>query len=176
MQYTFIMKTHTSIPEWENYGISKDAEIVRLVARKGAQQGLILKQHIHKTRGYLTVRLYDRKRQKTFDVHRLMAMTFLGGIPDGMHVCHINGIKTDCRLSNLRIGTAASNEKDKVNHGTSNRGERFGRSKYTEEQVRKAKILLASGMKAKDVANETKIALGSVRAISSKDNWAWLEI
>jgi hypothetical protein len=170
------MKKHTPIPGWENYGISEDAEIIRLVARKGAQKGLVLKQHIHKTRGYLTVRLYDRDRQKTFDVHRLVAMTFLGGVSDGMHVCHTDGVKTNCHLSNLRVDTISANERDKVNHGTSNRGERFGRSKYTEEQVRKAKILLASGMKAKDVANETKIALGSVKAISSKDNWAWLEI
>lgn len=175
MPYTLIMKKHTPIPGWENYGISEDAEIIRLVARKGAQKGLVLKQHMHKTRGYLNVRLYDRDRQKTFDVHRLMAMTFLGGVPDGMHVCHINGIKTDCRLSNLRVDTAASNEMDKVNHGTSNRGERFGRSKYTEEQVIKAKQLLAKKWRAKDVSAATGISLSSVKAISSGANWYWLK-
>ena len=169
------MKTHTPIPDWENYGISEDAEIVRLVARKGAQQGLVLKQHLHKTRGYLTVRLYDRDRKKTFDVHRLMAMTFLGGVPDGMHVCHISGEKTDCRLINLRVDTPASNESDKVVHGTSNRGERFGRSKYTEEQVLKAKQLLAKKWRAKDVSAATGISLSSVKAISSGANWYWLK-
>ena len=170
------MKTHKPIPKWENYGISEDAEIVRLVARKGAQQGLVLKQHLHKTRGYLTVRLYDRNRQKTFDVHRLMALTFLGEIADGMHVCHKDGIKTNCRLSNLRIDTISSNEKDKIAHGTSNRGERFGRSKYTEEQVIEAKKLLAKRWRAIDVSVATKIALGSVKAISTGANWGWLEI
>lgn len=176
MQYTLSMKTHTPIPEWENYGISKDGEIVRLVARKGAQQGLVLKQHRHKTRGYLTVRLYDRDRQKTFDVHRLMALTFLGEIPEGMHVCHKDGVKTNCCLSNLRIDTISSNEKDKVAHGTSNRGERFGRSKYTEDQVIEAKKLLAKKWRAKDVSAATGIALGSVNAISTGANWGWLEI
>lgn len=170
------MKTHTPIPEWENYGISEDAEIVRLVARKGAQKGLVLKQHIHKTRGYLTVRLYDRERQKTFDVHRLMALTFLGEISNGMHVCHKDGVKTNCCLGNLRIDTISSNEKDKVAHGTSNRGERFGRNKYTEAQVIEAKKLLAKKWMAKDVSVATGISLGSVKAISTGANWGWLEI
>jgi len=174
--YTLIMKKYKPIPEWENYGISEDAEIIRLVARKGAQKGLVLKQHLHKTRGYLTVRLYDRDRQKTFDVHRLMAMTFLGGVPNGMHVCHTNGIKTNCHLKNLRIDTISANEKDKVNHGTSNRGERFGRSKYTEKQVIEAKKLLLYGCSAKDISAITGISLGSVQAISSGANWSWLEI
>jgi hypothetical protein len=170
------MKKYTPIPNWENYGISKNAEIVRLVARKGAQQGLVLKQHVHKTRGYLTVRLYDRDRQRTFDVHRLMAITFLGLNDSMLQVCHNNGVKTDCKLNNLRLGTRVENEFDKVAHGSSNRGEKFGKSKYTEQQVFHAKTLLASGMKAKDVAKETHIALGSVQAISCGANWAWLEI
>jgi hypothetical protein len=169
------MKKHIPIPEWENYGISEDAEIIRLVARKGAQQGLVLKQHIHKTRGYLTVRLYDRERQRTFDVHRLMALTFLGGVPDGMQACHNNGVRTDCHLRNLRVDTISENQKDKVNHGTSNRGERFGRSKYTEEQVIQAKKLLAKKWRAKDVSVATGISLGSVKAISTGANWGWLE-
>ena len=176
MLYTLHMKTYKPIPNWENYGISEDAEIIRLVAQKGAKKGLLLKQHIHKSRGYLTVRLYDKERQRTFDVHRLMAITFFGEIKKGMHVCHNNGIKTDCRLSNLRIDTVSANENDKINHGTSNRGERFGRNKYSEQQVIQAKKLLASKMKAKDVAAITKISLSSVKAISQGSNWAWMEI
>jgi hypothetical protein len=169
------MKNLTPIPEWENYGISEDAEIVRLVARKGARKGLVLKQHIHKKRGYPTVRLSDRDRQKTFDVHRLMGMTFLGALPDGMQVCHNNGIKTDCRLSNLRVDTISANEKDKISHGTSNRGERFGRNKYTESQVVEAKNLLAKRWRLKDVSAATGISLSSVKAISSGANWYWLK-
>ena len=146
MPYTWRMKKYRPIPGWENYGISEDAEIIRLVARKGAQKGLVLKQHIHKTRGYLTVRLYDRDRQRTFDVHRLMALTFLGDVPNGMQVCHKNGIKTDCKLKNLRVDTMSSNQMDRALHGTSNRGERFGRNKYTEAQIKKVKLLLATGI------------------------------
>jgi hypothetical protein len=170
------MKKFKPIPGWENYGISENAEIIRLVARKGAQKGLVLRQHIHKTRGYLTVRLYDRDRQRTFDVHRLMALTFLGEIPDGMQVCHKDGVKTNCKLSNLRVDTMSSNQMDRVLHGTSNRGEKFGRNKYSEKQVREAKTMLKKGWRIKDVAERTGIGLGSVKAISSGSNWAWLEI
>ena len=51
-------------------------------------------------------------------VHKLLAATFLGPRPPGADVCHINGIKTDNRLANLRYGTRAENIQDSVAHGT----------------------------------------------------------
>ena len=169
------MNKYHPIPNWENYGISKDAEVVRLVSCKGAVRGKILKQHLHRTRGYLTVRLYDKERRQTFDVHRLVAMTFIGGIEKGMHVCHIDGNKLNCKASNLRIDTRSSNEMDKVIHGTSNRGERFGRNKYKKEQILEVKKLLSNGLKMKDILIKTNIPLSSIKAISRGANWNWLE-
>lgn len=54
---------------------------------------------------YLYVTLCDDKIRKTFQVHQLIAMTFLNHKPCGMElvVNHINMIKTDNRASNLEI-------------------------------------------------------------------------
>lgn len=51
------------------------------------------------------------------NVHRLVALAFLGPCPDGMEVCHINGDHKDNRLSNLRYDTHSANQRDTVAYG-----------------------------------------------------------
>jgi len=54
------------------------------------------------TRGYLKVNLHRDGRQKTFETHRMVAKAFLQN-PQGLcEVDHINRIRSDNRLSNLR--------------------------------------------------------------------------
>ena len=122
------------------------------------------------------MRLYDLGRQQTFDVHRLMALTFLSGVPDGMQVCHNNGIKTDCRLTNLRVDTVSKNCTDKISHGTDNRGEKNINNKYKVEIILEIKKKLALGAKAVDVAREFCMPYSYVRNIKNGYKWNWLEI
>ena len=48
----------------------------------------------------------------TKNVHVLVAQAFLGSRPEGMHVCHIDGDKTNNNLSNLKYGTPKENWQD----------------------------------------------------------------
>lgn len=60
-------------------------------------------------KGYLKVNLHRDGRQKTFEIHRMMAKAFLEnpqGLPD---VDHINRIRSDNRLSNLRWASERAN-------------------------------------------------------------------
>ena len=66
---------------------------------------LALKNH----NGYLRVGLGGHKLQKWFFVHRLVYETFVGPIPEGMQVNHINEVKTDNRLENLNLMTPKEN-------------------------------------------------------------------
>lgn len=43
-------------------------------------------------------------------VHRIIYETFVGEVPDGYEIDHINTIKTDYRLSNLRCVTPKENK------------------------------------------------------------------
>lgn len=65
--------------------------------------------------GYLIVNLMKEKQRKTMKVHQLVAMAFLGHVPNGntLVVDHINGDKKDNRLKNLQILTNFDNTRKK---------------------------------------------------------------
>lgn len=105
----------------------------------------ILKPH-QKTDGYLLVCLYKSNIRKDFYIHRLVLTTFIGPPPAGMICRHLNSIKTDNRLCNLKWGTYIENNgTDKIKHGTNLVGSKNHQSKLTEKDVKKIKKLLRQG-------------------------------
>ena len=76
-----------------------------LVSSQGQIKGLngkIMKFKLHNK--YYTVNLRPQKNiQRTYSVHRIVAETFLPDYQESLCVDHINGIKTDNRVENLRI-------------------------------------------------------------------------
>ncbi|PIJ50656.1 hypothetical protein BL250_07650 [Erwinia sp. OLTSP20] len=65
-------------------------------------KGTVIKQQLNR-RGYFTVSLRTNGFRKQVAVHRLIAMTFIpNDEKSALDVDHINGIRTDNRVSNLR--------------------------------------------------------------------------
>jgi hypothetical protein len=60
------------------------------------------------TRGYMQICV----KRKTRNIHVLVAKAFLGDRPDGHHVCHKDGDKTNNKIDNLRYDTPAANWQD----------------------------------------------------------------
>ena len=59
---------------------------------------------------YYKVTLYDNNGvSASCRVHQIVYETFIGPVPEGLVIDHINGIKTDNRLENLRAVTNAEN-------------------------------------------------------------------
>lgn len=104
------------IPGYEGtYDVSSDGQVHS--RPRPRTKGGILRQRVNK-RGYLALSLVQHGVQKTHEVHRLVALAFLGPRPAGMEVRHLNGDQLDPRLSNLAYGTPPENKLDTVAHGT----------------------------------------------------------
>ena len=68
----------------------------------------------------------------TYCVHRLIAEAFIGPIPDGYEIDHINRNRADNRISNLRIVTRSENNRNTAqNDRVDARG---GTHKYEDEK------------------------------------------
>ena len=82
----------------------------------------IIKSSIDKTKGYYRVCLYNSGKRKSFYIHQLVAIAFLGHIPNGnsLVVDHINNDKANNELSNLQVISSRENSsKDKWRHNPS---------------------------------------------------------
>lgn len=82
-----------------------------------ARNQRILKHGIRED-GYSQVTLYLGTIRKTWRVHHLVLLAFVGEMPPGQETRHINGDPSDNRLANLRYGTHTENNQDRVLHGT----------------------------------------------------------
>lgn len=69
-------------------------------------------------KGYVTFNLYrDDYVRREVRVHRLVMETFVGPMPEGMEIRHLDDIKTNNWIGNLAYGTRAENVQDGLKNG-----------------------------------------------------------
>ena len=118
--------------------------------------------------GRLTVLLWKENKCKLVKVHRLVLTAFVGEAPDGMECCHNDGNASNNNLENLRWDTPQNNQKDRVHHGTSNRGERCAAAKLTTEQI----ISIRHDPRPqKEIAIEYGVQPSQISRIKNKVRW-----
>lgn len=84
--------------------------LVSNLGRVRGSQGGILTAH-KSANGYLKVALSKNSKNKGFTVHRLVLAAFVGPCPAEHECDHINSIRTDNRLENLRWLTCKENRR-----------------------------------------------------------------
>lgn len=83
-----------------------------------ASRGRLLKIKTDKN-GYLSVQLQEAGRPIYYAlVHRLVLEGFKGPAPERTECRHGDGVRANCRLTNLSWGTHVDNMRDQVAHGT----------------------------------------------------------
>ena len=115
----------------------------------------------------------DGKR-KNMCVSYLVISTFLGDRPDGMFVCHNNGIPGDNRIGNLRYDTPLNNSADRKNHNTSfgAKGENHGIAKLNDQKVKLARLLFTQfGWGNKKICSLLGVSAGAMYAVLKNITW-----
>jgi hypothetical protein len=93
--------------------------------------------------GYLRIELHKNGHIYKRRVHRLILETYIGPRPPGDETRHLNSVKTDNRLSNLRWGTHAENARDMAQTGRYD-GARNPAAKLSEDDIRIIRTLTAT--------------------------------
>ena len=94
----------------------RDSHLVSNKGRIKTTKGRVLKQRFD-TDGYYQVNMCNNGKEKTFKVHRIVALTFLSDdFKNGLVVNHKDGCKTNNNIENLEFVTVAYNTKHAVEH------------------------------------------------------------
>lgn len=137
--------------------------------RQRASEARILRAGV--SEGYSSVVLSNQPARRTVTVHKLVAETFIGPRPPGMHICHNDGNPANNHVSNLRYDTPSGNLNDRRHHGTHPEGERHGRSKLTDANVREIRRRYASGESAAVIACDFGVHRSTARRIATGEKW-----
>jgi hypothetical protein len=123
------------IPGFSNYEASALGRIRRRTRCKSSEAGRVLKPA--KAR-YLRVSLVRNGKAINENIHRLVAITFLGAPPTGKpQVNHKNGVKYDNRVENLEWVSAKENKQHSIIVlGQHQRGEQSAQAKFDITAVR----------------------------------------
>jgi len=124
-------------------------------------------------RGYKAVWLQSggKANRRIRTVHSLVAEAFLGPCPEGMEVCHNELPNDDNRLSNLRYDTPLANNRDKIRHGTAQRGESSSQAVLTEQDVL---AIRASRLPQKELGERYGCTFSNISAIQRRKSWTHL--
>jgi hypothetical protein len=162
------------IPGFEGiYEASTEGQIRRIGRATGARAGRVKTLSSHNA-GYLATHLYRDNVESSALVHRLIAETFLGPIPDGHEVNHKNGIKTDNRLCNIEIITHRGNVDHAIATGLQDvRGERNPQAKLTRSLVEAIRADYRPGTFGyKRLAVKYGVSWGTIRNVIKQRNWS----
>lgn len=95
------------IKDFPQYMISSDGNVKHIKHNK------VLKT-FKNNKGYMTVRIYNNKIAYTKRIHRLVAEAFIPNPENKSEIDHINTIKTDNRVENLRWVTSKENSNNNL--------------------------------------------------------------
>ena len=157
------------------YEVSNLGSVRSAGKRKGSRGGMLRPGLTGGASPRLCVVLYKNGARKTRLVHHLVLEAFDRLREPGEESRHGPGGPFDNRWpENLKWGTPAENQADRVRDGTSNRGERQWQAKLTAEIVTECRRRYAAGERLGQLAAEFGINPASMSQVVSGATWAWL--
>lgn len=103
------------------------------------------------------------EKKKTSSAHKVAYEAFVGKIPEGMVVAHTCDNRLCVNPSHLWLATHKQNSQDMVKKGRSAKGEKCGKSKLTDEQVKFIRKSNLSHRKLGEMFNVSHANIGYVK-------------
>jgi hypothetical protein len=128
-------------------------------------------------KGYEKTSIVIGGELKTFATHRLVYQSFIGDIPSGFEIDHINDDRKDNRLTNLRVITRLDNVRKAAKaHSRSSRGSLNNQSRLSEQDVLNVYWLLSAGARKSTIARAFSVSTTSICNIANGRNWRHLHL
>jgi len=150
------------------YEVSSFGQVRRCRPGKATSVGRLLKQRVGKTKR-VNVSLSRESVQTTYDVHRIVAIAFLGPVPPGKEVNHIDYDYLNNRADNLEYVTRAENMSHAYAHGLKRcHGEAHWMAKLTDRDV---EMIRNSPLGNSAIALHYGISRTTVKRIRAGEGW-----
>lgn len=176
---TEIWKPVPGYEEW--YEVSNHGRVrswysnSRRGAGRRAEQPRLLKPKTHERTGYLVFTPRKNGVQKDYLVHHAVAYAFIGPRPEGMHINHKDGVKTNNNVGNLEYLTPRENmehARDELGIPILQAGERHPLSKLTEKQVLEIRSKYPKGnITFRQLAEKYGVSVATISAVVHRYNW-----
>lgn len=105
------------------------------------------------------------------NVHHLVAITFLGPVPDRQEVRHLNGDPLDNRIANLAYGTRSQNVADMHRHGRALIGARHPFAKLNAARVRRMRSDRSRGLLYREIAAANHVSFATAYNAITRKTW-----
>lgn len=182
------MEVWKAIPGYDGYYEASNTGIIRSIDRivphgihgTCKQKGRVLKYALD-AKGYPRVALSDGTSLRTYTIHRLIALTFMGPRPEGYQINHISGIKTDNSAANLEYCTQSENALHSFRIGLQKPkpGSLNPHAKLTEEQVRTIRTIAARGGRyygRKQLAQRFGVSECTIKEVVTGNKGGWKHV
>lgn len=138
MNQTEIWKPVVGLEDYymiSNIGRIKSVErtVIHSDGRKRNIGGKILKTRIN-NQGYECIKISCNRQKKEFKIHRMVALAFIPNVENKPHIDHINTIRSDNRVENLKWVTRLENAHNPITYSRM-----FGRNHAPAEKILKRK-------------------------------------
>lgn len=126
--------------------------------------------------GYPSVMVRVNGKSRRFTIHRLVARTFIPNVGAKETVNHKNGVKTDCRATNLEWCTRKENSQHALRTGlwvprSKNVGENNSHAKLTADDVRAIRKLAEWGWTGSEIGAVYMIDQSTARDAIVGNTW-----
>jgi HNH endonuclease len=119
------------------------------------------------TKGYVVFTLHFNGRRYQLKAHRVIWIAANGEIPDGLVIDHVNGIKCDNRLDNLRLATPKVNARNRRTY----KGDQNPAAVINIGDVKSMRALYPSIRSYKKLAERFGVSRSLVAQIIRRELW-----